>query len=409
MVSTEAGVPATEVTKQGRIAAEVDGTLNTGIALANPNPSVAKVSFYLSDRAGNQTAAGVLTIPAMGQFAKLLDEAPFSAADPTSGTLTFTSDVPIAATALRCALNERGELLATMVPVIDMTTRLPASLFFPHFATGAGWSSVFTLINPGDETLTGNLEFFQQSGSANGPSPMALGIDGRVVQSMTYTIQPRGSIKFSTTDVDPNLRSGWARVNPAEGNAAPAGVELFTYTVNGVRITETTAPLRPQGTAFRMYAESNSSVQSGIAVVNLGEADETVTIDAVRFDGTSVGRGTVSVPAGGQRAFFLSDISTLATATRSFKGVLRISTDDEADIAVLGIRARWNERNEFLVAATPSANETDAPKGTIVFPHVVLGGGYTTEFITFSGSPTEPAAAGIGVRAQDGSAINLAP
>jgi hypothetical protein len=54
-------------------------------------------------------------------------------------------------------------------------------------------------------------------------------------------------------------------------------------------------------------------------------------------------------------------------------------------------------------------NETDAPKGTIVFPHVVLGGGYTTEFITFSGTPAEPAVGGIGVRAQDGSAISLVP
>jgi hypothetical protein len=238
---------------------------------------------------------------------------------------------------------------------------------------------------------------------------MALGIDGQTVQSVAYTIQPQGSVKFSTTDVDPNLRSGWARVNPAEGSAAPAGVELLTYRVNGVTITETTASLRPQGPAFRMYAESNGSVQAGIAVVNLGEADETVVVEAVRFDGSSVGRGTVSVPAGGQRAFFLSDIPALANVTRTFKGVLRVSTADEADIAVLGIRARWNERREFLVAATPTANETDAPKGTIVFPHVVLGGGYTTEFITFSGSPAEPAAGGIGVRAQDGSAISLVP
>jgi hypothetical protein len=117
----------------------------------------------------------------------------------------------------------------------------------------------------------------------------------------------------------------------------------------------------------------------------------------------------VSVPAGGQRAFFLSEVSGLATVARSFKGVLRVSTADEADIAVLGIRARWNERSEFLVSATPAVNETDVPKGKIVFPHVVLGGGYTTEFITFSGTPAEPAVGGIGVRAQDGSAISLVP
>jgi hypothetical protein len=72
-----------------------------------------------------------------------------------------------------------------------------------------------------------------------------------------------------------------------------------------------------------------------------------------------------------------------------FKGVLRISAANPT-ISVLGFRSRWNERSDFIFTTTPATNE-NAPSNThLIFPHIVDGGGYTTQFIMFSGTPSQP-------------------
>jgi hypothetical protein len=49
-----------------------------------------------------------------------------------------------------------------------------------------------------------------------------------------------------------------------------------------------------------------------------------------------------------------------------------------------------NERNNTLLATTPPLNN-DAPpsNGEIVIPHFVDGGGYTTQFVLFSGTASD--------------------
>ena len=62
--------------------------------------------------------------------------------------------------------------------------------------------------------------------------------------------------------------------------------------------------------------------------------------------------------------------------------MLEISS--ETPFAALTLRTLMNERHEFLMTAFPVADlETDAPS-PIVFPQVVDGGGYVTQFIFIS-------------------------
>src|SRR5207244_2276518 len=70
---SEAGVPATAPALRGRIYASVDGAVNTGIAMANPNSSDATVSFFFTDSNGASFGNGSLTIPAHGQIAHFLN------------------------------------------------------------------------------------------------------------------------------------------------------------------------------------------------------------------------------------------------------------------------------------------------------------------------------------------------
>ena len=54
---------------------------------------------------------------------------------------------------------------------------------------------------------------------------------------------------------------------------------------------------------------------------------------------------------------------------------------------MLGLRARYNERNEFLITSLPTvAVSTPAATQPGIFPHFADGLGYTTQFIFFGAS-----------------------
>jgi hypothetical protein len=159
--------------------------VDTGFAVANPNDTAAKVSFFFTDRSGTDSAAGSFTLPAHGQVARFLDEAPFSVPRPALGTLTFTSDVPVSAIALRGLVNKRSEFLMTTLPVADLEELSTATTFFPIVADGGGWSTQFALVNPSDDRITGTISYFGQT--------------------TAYSIAPRSSYTVTTAN---NIASG---------------------------------------------------------------------------------------------------------------------------------------------------------------------------------------------------------
>ena len=152
---SEAGIPASTPMTRGRIAVDVAGPANTGLAISNPNDSAATVSFVFTNADGQDFASGSFQLPAHGQIARFLDQPPFNIAPPSNGTLTFNSTVPVAAIALRGFINERNEFLMTSLPVADLNENFPSISYFPHFADGGGWSTRFILINPTDSPISG--------------------------------------------------------------------------------------------------------------------------------------------------------------------------------------------------------------------------------------------------------------
>jgi hypothetical protein len=155
------------------------------------------------------------------------------------------------------------------------------------------------------------------------------------------------------------------------------------------------------GNAFRMYAEVAGSSRTGIAIQNTGPTTAHVRLELSRLDGTRLAlAGSLDFPAFGQRSLFLNEVQGLESIPNPFQGIVRISTTNQGTISVLGLQSRTNERGDFLITTTPAIDENAAAHSQIVFPQAVNGGGYRTQFISFSGTPTEPA------QARQGAAIN---
>jgi len=54
-------------------------------------------------------------------------------------------------------------------------------------------------------------------------------------------------------------------------------------------------------------------------------------------------------------------------------------------INVAGIRGQYNARGDFLIATTPALPEDLSPSAApLIFPHIVTGGDYTSEFLLVS-------------------------
>ena len=403
---TEAAVPATAATLEGRIFAEVDGAVTTGVAMANPNDETATVSFTLTDQEGVQIGSGIFSIEANTQIAKFLDEAPFNAPRPMIGTFSYTSSIPVATVALRGLTNARSEFLITTLPVASLSSITYEEVVLPHFVDGSGWTTQIVLVNPTDREIGGSVRFFGQGrGSSVAPQVSLMLDDGRIGSEFSYAIAPRSSRRLRTTNPAGVLHGGSARVVPDTGAAAPTALVIFSLEKDDVTVSEAGVASRPAGSGFRMYVELEGgppgeagSIQTGLAVANTGSAAVTVILELTDPQGHVVGpRATLQIPPAGQVAKFIYELFPEISAP--FAGILRIASrlrspfhSRTSDLAVVGLRGRTNERGDFLMTSIPPINESVSPVSATFFPHIADGGGWSTQFILFGGTAKQSSA-----------------
>jgi C-terminal processing protease CtpA/Prc len=405
---SETSVPATPAILSGRIYAEIDATVNTGVAIANPNPVAATISFHFTGPNGN-FGNGTTTIAANGHTVRFLDQAPFNGTRPMTGAFTFTSNVPVAVTGLRGFTNERGEFLTSALPVAELSsTPLTGVAVFPHFADGNGWTTQIALVNPTDVALTGTLQFFSQAGT-----PLSVTLESQTGSTFSYSIPARGSQKLRTSGSGSALQAGSVRILPAGTTARPSGVAIFSFRKDGVTVAHAGVPASASGSAFRVYAEASGnfdqsavgSIQTGLAISNLLLLPTTVTLELTRPDGSSTGlTGSIVVPANGQVSTFLNQVPGFASLPVPLQGVLRVSS--ASPVAVTGLRGRYNERTDFLITTTPPSNEAASTNAALFFPHFAEAGGYTTQFVLFSGS-TQQSSGALRLFSQSGEPLSL--
>jgi hypothetical protein len=396
---SETSVGASPPIRSGRVFAEVsaDFTINTGIAIANPNAQAAAVSYFFTNAAGADLATGSFSIPAHGQVARFLNESPFNAAANFQGTFTVTSDVPVAVTVLRGFTNERSEFLLTTLPVTDLSASAPTGTqLLAHYADGGGWTTQIVLVNTTDATLGGVIEFVNS--------------DGSLGNRVGYSVAPRSSQKVVTPGAASTTSTGCVRVVPDSGGNAPASFDIFSFRQGGITLASAGVPA-VNGNAFRMYSEvsgasgSAGSIQSGLAIANASATAAGVSLELYRLDGTAAATAAnLTIPASGQITRFIDEL--FPGIARPFQGVLRIVSS--ASLSVVGIRGRYNERSDFLITTTPPFIETATPSAAgLFFPHLVDGGGYSTQFILVNGSTNQTAAGVVRFLKQDGNALNL--
>ena len=410
---SEAGVPAAAAVLEGRIFAETGGPVRTGLAMANPNDAAATIAFFFTDGDGIDSGHGTFTLEPREQTARFLDEDPFNGGDAVFGTFTFTADLPIAVIALRGFVNERSEFLMTTLPVAPLAVPTTGTVYFPHFAAGGSWTTQVILVNPTHAPIAGSVQFFGSGSQTEAAAPATLTLaDGRSGSTFSYSIPPRSATRIRTSNPAGPLEVGSVRAVPDPGQAAPAGVSIFAFRKDGTTVSEAGVPASTAGAAFRVYVEASGtpeqphSVRSGIALTNTSGTATTVLLELTDLDGITSGpTESFTIPASGHVARFIGEF--FPALTTPFSGILRIAST-APDIAAVGLRLAINQRHDILVTTTPPVDENAAPIASdLFFPHFVDSGGWTTQFILFSGSTSQTSSGLVRFTGQDGQPLEL--
>jgi hypothetical protein len=300
--------------------------------------------------------------------------------------------------ALQGVTNERNEFLITTLPVTDLsTTPLSGTVTIPHFAAGGGWTTQVVLVNSGNAALSGNIQFFAS--------------DGTALSTVPYTVAQRSSFQYQTSLAGSTVQTGSVRVVPAAGGAAPVALTIFSFKNNGVTVTQSGVPAI-SGPGLRTYVEASGhftavgSIQSGIAIANPSASPVSVTLNLTDLSGAALATTTFTLGANSQIAQFLNQLFASANLPQSVQGMLEIKTSGPG-VAAAGLRGRYNERSDFLITTTPMLDESVAISGAQYFPHFADGGGYTTQFVLFSGTAGQTASGSLVFFAQDGTSLAI--
>ena len=379
-VVSETSLAASAPIPTGRLYVNVDGSVNTGLALVNNENVPAVISFYFTDAQGIDFGHGSFTLEAKHSISPFVNQEPFNLRTFMQGTLTFNSSLPVTVTGIRGLTNERGELLMTTQPVSSLdapTTH--ASIVFPQFSDGGGWSTQLVLINPTHASVTGRLQFFGPSAPGAPVSTLTMTVNGVTGSLFDYIIPPRSTVRFVTANASSDIHTGYILATPKDASVVPHGFSILSISNQGITVSETSIPAASPETALQMYVEKSATLHSRLAVANPSASPAWTTFELAPLHGSSLTQITsVLIRGGGHIAPLIEDL--FPTLHDGFQGLLRILSTQSLGVAAL--RIRDSKRGDLIVTGIPVFSEApSSTSSTVIFPLVVRGAGFSTEFV----------------------------
>jgi hypothetical protein len=166
---TEAGVAGLPTGTAFRTYAEMSGvigqagSIQTGVAIANPSPNGITVNLEVRQLDGSPVGQPVpVTVPGHGQIAQFMQSLISTLPPNFQGFLKVTSNSPIAFTGLRTRYNERGDFLITVTtPRNDGQVSSGLTVVLPQIVSGGGYTTQFIMFG---QSGTGKMWLNSQGG-----------------------------------------------------------------------------------------------------------------------------------------------------------------------------------------------------------------------------------------------------
>lgn len=410
----EVSIPMPPIGLVGRLYANTSAAATTAITMVNPNTEDTRVDFYFTPKGGETNRFGSFTLPALAQTSGFLTAQPFNLPPDLAGTLTYTSVLPVSAIAL--LVSSGATPVNVYQPIINPYDANEQPVVIPQITDGTGWSTQFYLINPTENTISGELRLYQSVDPGQPGVAAEISTDQGVGSVFPYSIEPRGLFTLNTRGESAALTVGFAHIVPSSGSSAPLAYGTLSFSGDGFLVT-TVEGVNP-GLNFKAYVETsgtypddNLASTAAVALANSSDSPATVTLSLIGFDGTNSGlTANVVLPPKGHLSRFLATIPGFENLPSPYAGVLRVTTS-QPGVSFTGFRARYNERRQFLVTATGPLKDVTigVPNpNPVIMPHLVDGGGYATQVIVINGASGGAASGAVRYLNPSGNPLNIA-
>jgi hypothetical protein len=214
------------------------------------------------------------------------------------------------------------------------------------------------------------------------------------ISSANLSLSAGGAAATSTLGPNGGLIAGYVAGTVASGSA-PYGTAVFSYTQNGVVVSEVGVPASPPTPSARFFVDTRTnvrtgsgsatiSVYTGFAAVNANATAANLTLRLRDGNGAPLAQGVLRLAPSEHIAKFLDQLTPDFVLPAGFAengfGALEITSDQP--VSILALRLTINERGDLLLTSTPIADlSRPAPTGTFSFPQITDGGGYRTTLI----------------------------
>lgn len=250
------------------------------------------------------------------------------------------------------------------------------NLVFPHIALGQGYTTSVILMNPGlSGDLVGTLYFYNQDGT-----PMSVVYQNQTMTSVPVNLSEGVTQYFDLTAPDANLAVGWGMLQVDESNSGtssgmggmggmgsgPMGHPMYDHVFGSVIYARTADnALDTQVGVFASRYQMgyymglsvpvivSDSTNTGVAVVNTGSEDLTITLNLIDGDGNRQATQSVTLPAGNQAAYYVNQLFPDFNFA-NFRGSMELRTDQDGMVA-LALLQSGNVLTSLPMAHIPDA------------------------------------------------------
>jgi len=178
---------------------------DVGIAIVNPNNSVAPVTLTVRKNDGTQLQVRTIQVATRRQFAQFLTEIFAAAPLPLefTGTVQVDSTVPVSVTGIRFrGLNFSAIPLVPLavsalpLPILTIGVGGNGASLLPVFAVDGRWATEVIVINTNATPVTVRIDLYSDDGS-----PLATGLNGQVASTITNVVIPaHGIVVYAPRD-----------------------------------------------------------------------------------------------------------------------------------------------------------------------------------------------------------------
>ncbi|MBZ5554622.1 MAG: M6 family metalloprotease domain-containing protein [Acidobacteriia bacterium] len=207
-------------------------------------------------------------------------------------------------------------------------------------------------------------------------------------------IPPSGTASFSTRGSSGQVVSGYVEVTVNDGSA-PYGTAVFSYTQEGVVVSEVGVPVSPPTQAARFFVDTRTHVSAGsvngtidvltgFAAVNPNRAMARLTLKLRDSTAALLAEGNIQLAPGEHVAKFLDQLLPDLVLPAGFidNGLGSLEVTSDQPVSVLALRLTTNQHGRLLLTSTPVADlAKPIPAGQVSFPQIADGGGYQTTLI----------------------------